>query len=221
MARTFKQYGCAHDTGGSLTAVVEIGGVEVYNGSVTADTEPHGDLPEHVELFNFDLAEDVSGDTAWSVTVTGTDDASTMHLGALTCNKVTPTTTIPLSYFTDAIEAMADPLTDAMTADQQTYVANTLGETALGTTVYNKLVAGTSVPATDARVVMEANETGTDTTTYHTVGKVLTNGATDGEAYDGDMTILGYAPMIANGETWTMTAALTIPVYAYDPPLPE
>mgnify|MGYP003640387848 CR=1 FL=1 len=145
MARTFKQYGCAHDTGGSLTAVVEIGGVEVYNGSVTADTDAHSDSPEHVELFNFDLAEDVSGDTAWSVTVTGTDDASTMHLG----------------------------------------------------------------------------ETGTDTTTYHTVGKVLTNGATDGEAYAHDMAVVGYAPMIANGETWTMTAALTIPVYAYDPPLPE
>lgn len=215
MARTFKQYGCAHDTDGSVNVAVSIGGTEVYNGSVTADTEAHdGDFPQ-TELFTFELAEDVSGDTAWSVTVTGSEGAY-VHLGELECNKVNPETTIPLTYFTDKIATFTSA-DDMFTAEEQTYIDTTLGDS-VSADVRAKLQAGTSKPAEDARVVMEANETGNlDPAQYVPAVKVLSNGELDGEAH----TVADTAPLVGAGEVLTMTANLTIPTFEYNPPLPE
>lgn len=215
MARTFKQYGCAHDTTGSVNVVVSIGGTEVYNGAVTADTEPHdGDFPS-AELFTFELAEDVSGDTDWSVTVTGSDGAY-VNLGKLECNKVNPETTIPLTYFTDKIATFTSA-EDMFTAEEQTYIDTTLGDS-LPSAVRSKLQAGTSKPAVDARAVMEANETGNmDPAQYETATKVLSNGQLDGNA----LTVADIEPSVGTGEVLTMTANITIPTFEYNPPLPE
>jgi hypothetical protein len=214
MARTFKQYGCAHDTTGSVNVAVSIGGTEVYNGAVTADTEPHdGDFPS-AELFTFELAEDVSGDTAWSVTVTGSEGAY-VNLGNLECNKVNPETTIPLTYFTDKIATFTSA-DDMFTAEEQTYIDTTLGDS-LTSDVRSKLQAGTSKPADDARVVMEANETGNmDPAQYEAVAKELSNGQLDGNA----LAVADTEPSVGNGEVLTMTANLTIPTFEYNPPLP-
>ena len=38
MARNYKVYGCAHDASGSLDVTLTVGGNEVYNGAITADT---------------------------------------------------------------------------------------------------------------------------------------------------------------------------------------
>ena len=218
MARTFKQYGCAHDTSGSLNVVVTVGGVEVYNGAVTADTDAHvdGDKPEN-ELFSFELDEAVSGDTSWEVTVTGTDDTADLGLGKLECNGVGhPNVTIPLSYFLDKAKANGDDWSVPFSAEDQAYIANTVGETRLGTEVYNKLLAGTSQPTVDAPVIMVANEEeGEDLTHFMRVDKTLSNGQLNGEAYD--VTPEGMWPIVGNGETLTMTANLTIPTWAYDP----
>lgn len=215
MARIFKQYGCAHDTTGSVNVVVSIDGTQVYNGAVTADTEPHdGDFPS-AELFTFELAEDVSGDTAWSVTVTGSEGAY-VNLGEVECNKVNPETTIPLTYFTDKIATFTSA-EDMFTAEEQTYIDTTLGDS-LTSAVRSKLQAGTSKPADDARVVMEANETGNmDPAQYETATKVLSNGQLDGNA----LTVADTEPSVGAGEVLTMTANLTIPTFEYNPPLPE
>jgi|14_taG_2_1085336.scaffolds.fasta_scaffold24028_2 hypothetical protein len=215
MARTFKQYGCAHDTTGSLNVAVSIDGTQVYNGAVTADTEPHdSDFPQS-ELFTFELAEDVSGDTAWSVTVTGSEGAY-VNLGEVECNMVNPETTIPLTYFTDKIATFTSE-NDMFTAEQQTYIDTTLGDS-LSAEVRAKLQAGTSKPIDDARVVMEANETGNmDPAQYETATKVLSNGQLDSEA----LTVADTAPSVGAGEVLTMTANLTIPTFEYNPPLPE
>lgn len=214
MARTFKQYGCAHDTTGSVNVAVSIGGTEVYNGAVTADTEPHDGDHASEELFTFDLADDVSGDTSWEVTVTGSE-GSYVNLGNLECNKVNPATTIPLTYFTDKIATFTS-VDDMFTAEEQTYIDTTLGDS-LTSAVRTKLQAGTSKPADDARVVMEANETGElDPAQYEAVTKVLSNGQLDGNA----LAVVDTEPSVGTGEVLTMTANLTIPTFEYDPPLP-
>ena len=214
MARTFKQYGCAHDTTGSVNVAVSIGGTEVYNGAVTADTEPHDGDHASEELFTFDLADDVSGDTSWEVTVTGSE-GSYVNLGNLECNKVNPETTIPLTYFTDKIATFTSE-DDMFTAEEQTYIDTTLSDS-LTSAVRTKLQAGTSKPVDDARVVMEANETGElDPAQYEPVTKVLSNGELDGNA----LTVADTEPSVGTGEVLTMTANLTIPTFEYDPPLP-
>ena len=214
MARTFKQYGCAHDTTGSVNVAVSIGGTEVYNGAVTADTEPHDSDFSSTELFTFELAEDVSGDTAWEVTVTGSE-GSYVNLGQLECNKVNPGMTIPLTYFTDKIATFTSA-DDMFTAEEQTYIDTTLGDS-LTPAVRSKLQAGTSKPAEDARVVMEANETGDmDPAQYEQVTKVLSNGTIDGNA----ITVADTEPSVGTGEVLAMTANLTLPTFEYNPPLP-
>lgn len=220
MARTYKVYGCAHDPSGSLDVTLSVGGNEVYNGSITAETEPHTEDPLEVShIFSFDVADTVTGNQNWSMTVTGSEDPAQVNISHMECNNVRPNMTIELEYFTDKIEAMEDPTTEGMTSEQQTHVANTIGETALGSTVYNKLVAGTSVPAVDGRVVMVANELdGLDADHYYTVEGSFTSVQIDGEAYASGE---GVTIPVQSGETMTLTWDMTPQTFAYDPPLPE
>jgi len=219
MARTFKQYGCAHDTSGSLDVVVTVGGVEVYNGSVTADTDPHSadeTFPEN-ELFSFELGDDVSGDTTWNINVTGSDGTSNIFLGKLTCNNVRPNMTIPLEYFMDKIIANSYDLTIPFTAEEQLYIDTTLGD-ALPAEVRTKLQGNTSVPFDDGTAVMLANEQdGVDSAVYYDVTKTLSNGTVDGEAYD--VTVADMWPTVSADSTLAMTVNLGIPVFEYDPPI--
>lgn len=220
MARTYKVYGCAHDPSGSLDVTLSVGGNEVYNSTITADTEPHNEDPlEIAHIFSFDVADDVTGNQNWSMTVTGSDDPAHINIHHLECNNVRPNMTLSLEYFTDKIEALADPLSDSLDPGDQTHVANTIGETALGSTVYNKLIAGTSVPAVDAGVVMTANELdGKDADVYYDVEGSFTNVQIDGEAYASGE---GATIPVQSGSTMTLTWDMTPQVFAYDPPLPS
>ena len=221
MARTYKVYGCAHDPSGSLDVTLSVGGNEVFNSSITAETTPHTEIPlDTGHLFSFDVDESLTGNQNWSITVTGSDDSADLHIAQdmLECNKVRPNMTIELEYFTDKINAMDDPATDAFEASVQTHIANTIGETALGSTVYNKMIAGTSVPADDARVVMEANELeGLDADVYYAVEGARTSLQVDGEAVSLDNNATIYA---GSGSTATLTWDMTPPTFEYDPPLP-
>lgn len=219
MARTYKVYGCAHDPSGSLDVTLSVGGNEVYNGSITADTEPHSEDPLEIShIFSFDVADTVTGNQNWSMTVTGTTDPAHVNISHMECNNVRPNMTIELEYFTDKLTAMDDPTADSFEASVQTHIANTLGETALGSTVYNKLIAGTSVPAVDARVVMEANEEdGKDADHYYDVEGSFTSIQINGEAYASGE---GVTIPVQSGETMTLTWDMTPQVFAYDPPLP-
>lgn len=222
MARNFKLYGCAHDSSGNLDVTLSIGGSEVYNGTLTARTDTHSaeeSLPVD-ELFSFDLADDVSGDTAWSVTVTSPSGDGSLNIGKLESNGTgKPNMIIPLSYFMEKLEANGLDLTIPFTAEQQTYIDTTLGDK-LPADVRARLQAGTSVVADDGTAVMLANETdGEDNTHYEEVVKTYSNGQLDGEAYD--LSAPGVWPMVADGQTLTMTVNMTIPVFAYDPPIAE
>lgn len=218
MARNFKLYGCAHDTSGAVNVVLSIGGSEVYNGPVTARTETH-DASQNFEvdeLLSFDLADDVAGDTVWSVAVTGSD-ASTFHIGPLKTNNYRPNMTVPLEYFMDKIIANSYDLTIPFTAEEQLYIDTQLGD-ALSADVRAKLQAGTSVPFDDATPVMLANElAGVDPAVYGDVAVVYSNGQVDGEAYD--VTVPNMWPQCGNGQTLTMSVNMTMPVFEYDPPL--
>lgn len=220
MARNFKLYGCAHDASGSVNVALSIGGTEVFNGAVTAHTDVHTegeDFPVD-ELLSFNLADDVSGDTAWSMTVTGSGNG-TVNVGQLKANNYRTNMTIPLEYFMDKIIANSYDLTIPFTAEEQTYIDTQLGD-ALPAEVRTKLQAGTSVPFDDATAVMLANELdGVDTNVYGIVETTYSNGQIDGEAYD--VTVANMWPTVEEGQTLTMTANLTLPVFAYDPPLSE
>lgn len=221
MARNFKLYGCAHDASGSVNVALSIGGTEVFNGAVTARTDAHAEGEEYEvdELLSFDLADDVSGDTAWSVTVTGSEDSASLAIGPLKANNYRTNMTVPLEYFMDKIIANSYDLTVPFTAEEQVYIDTQLGD-ALPAGVRTKLQAGTSVPFDDGTAVMLANELdGVDSAVYGDVTVVYSNGQIDGSAYD--VTVADMWPTFTDGQTLTMTANLTLPVFAYDPPLSE
>ena len=212
MARTFKQYGYAHDTSGSINIAVTVDGTEVFNGDVTAETSPQDTADyDEVELFQFELPEDTSGDTEWDVVVTGSE-GSFVNIGSLKCNKVRPVMTIPLTYFTEKIEAFTS-VTDKFTAEQQTYIDEQIN-TRLPAEVRAKLQAGTSQPSDDAVAVMTANEVPGEyeTDVYADVVKTQSNGETNDVAY----AVADVHPYIASGDTFEMTANLTIPTFEYD-----
>lgn len=220
MARNFKLYGCVHDASGSVNVALSVGGTEVFNGAITAHTDSHAENEEYPvdELLNFDLADNVSGDTAWSVTVTGSGNGQ-LNIGSLTANNYRTNMTIPLEYFMDKIIANSYDLTIPFTAEEQTYIDTQLGD-ALPADVRTKLQAGTSVPFDDATVVMLANEIdGVDPAVYGDVTTTYSNGQLDGEPYD--VTVANMWPQCGDGETLNMTVNMTLPVFEYNPPLSE
>ena len=212
MARTFKQYGYAHDTSGSLNVVLSVNGTEVFNGDVTAETVPQDITDyEEVELFHFDLPDDISGDTEWVVVVTG-EPGSFITLGSLECNKVRPVMTIPLDYFLDRVTTFTST-TQTFTAEEQTYIDEQIN-TRLPAEVRARLQAGTSLPVEDAPDVMEANEVPGEyeDDIFYNVDKAQSNGETNDVAYAVEDVHL----YIASGDTVEMTANLTIPTFEYD-----
>ena len=212
MARTFKQYGYAHDTEGSLNVAVTVDGTEVFNGAVTAETEPQDTANyNEVELFQFELPEATTGNTEWDVVVTGSE-GSFVNIGSLKCNKVKPVMTIPLTYFTEKIEAF-ESVSDKFTAEQQTYIDEQIN-TRLSAETRAKLQAGTSQPSDDAVEVMTANEVPGEYEDdyWMDVVKAQSNGETNDVAY----AVTDVHPYIASGDTFEMTANLTIPTFEYD-----
>ena len=212
MARTFKQYGYAHDTTGSLNVAVTVDGTEVFNGAVTAETEPQDTADyDEVELFQFELPEATTGNTEWDVVVTGSE-GSFVNIGSLKCNKVKPVMTIPLTYFTEKIEAF-ESVSDKFTAEQQTYIDEQIN-TRLSAETRAKLQAGTSQPSDDAVEVMTANEVPGEYEDdyWMDVVKAQSNGETNDVAY----AVTDVHPYIASGDTFEMTANLTIPTFEYD-----
>ena len=212
MARTFKQYGYAHDTSGSINIVVSVDGTEVFNGDVTAETEPQDTADyEEVELFQFDLPDDTSGDTAWVVVVTGSE-GSFVNIGSLKCNKVRPVMTIPLDYFLDRLTTFTST-SQMFTAEEQTYIDEQIN-TRLPAEVRTRLQAGTSLPVEDAPDVMSANEVPGEYEDdyYFTVDKTQSNGETNDVAY----AVSDVHPYVAESDTFEMTANLAIPTFQYD-----
>jgi len=218
MARTYKVYGCAHDPSGSLDVTLSVGGNEVFNGSITAETVGHGTEELSIsELFTFDVDESLTGGQNWSMTITGSTDAGELFLDkSLKCNHVRPNMTIPLEYFVDKILAMDDPVTDAFTAEEQLYIDTTLGE-ALPADVRTKLQAGTSTPNADSTAVMTANTLpGTDAGVWYDVEGAVSSIQVNGEGVSG---IENSTVNVRDGQTMTLTWDMTPQTFEYNPPL--
>jgi len=70
--RTFKVYGQAYASAGDVTAVLTVGGVEVFNGAVNDSTTVRSGQPDtNNHLFSFTLDEATTGNLAYSLTATG------------------------------------------------------------------------------------------------------------------------------------------------------
>ena len=221
--RTFKQYGAGYDSAGSLNVVLTIGGSEVFNGAVTVGTSNiFGADMTSTELFSFELDESVTGDVTWQITVTGTDHTSKLWLDKRSCNLVKNNMTIQYEWFAERLNAldMDNILTEKMTAEDQTYMATTIGETRLDAQkagTFAALSAGTALVGPYGWYINKANEDmgGKQTDVYMDCDHTLSNGVRDSEAYD--VAPAGTWPLVKSGSTLNMTVGLGIPTYRYSP----
>jgi len=143
--RTFKVYGQAYASSGDVTAVLSVGGVEVFNGAVSDSTTVRSGPPTTSNLlFSYTLDEATTGTLAYSLTVAGGE----LCLGPTHYNYAEAQV-----ISSDWVAANIPDLTN-VSADAQTHIASTLGETALTTAYYNELVAGTAGTPSDAQTAL-------------------------------------------------------------------
>ena len=219
--RTFKLKGVGYDSAGSVNVVLTVGGSEVFNGAVTVGTtNVFGSDMTAGDLLTFELDESVTGDTAWVVSMTGTDHNSKLWLSGMECNLVKNNMTIDYDRWSTLIDGMTgDHTTWQHTAEEQTYQANTIGKDRLDAQqpgLYDKLIAGNAFIQADGADVSRANEDmgGKQTDLYSECSWTLSNGVLDGETYDLPS---GTWPKVASGSTLNMTVGLGINEYEYVP----
>lgn len=227
--RTFKQFGVGYDPMGSVSIALTIGGSEVFNGAVSVGTtNVFGTDMTAVELFSFELDESVTGDITYQIAMTGSDHTSKLWLANRTCNLIKPNMTIQYEWFSERLNAldMDNILTEKMTAEDQAYMATTIGETRLDAQkagTFAALNAGTALIGPYGWYINKANEDmgGKQTDVYMECDHTMSNGVRDGESYD--VTNVGSWPLIKSGSTLNMTVGLGLPSYAYapDPELAE
>ena len=226
--RIFKLKGVGYDSMGTMNIALSVGGSQVFNGAVSVGTSNvFGSDMEETNLFQFELDESVTGDTAWQISMTGTDHTSKLWLAGMECNLVKNNMTIDHEYFSTRLLALGveDILTKKFTADEQDHIADTIGETRLDAQkagMYAALKAGNADIGTYGWYIKQANEDmgGKQTDHYAECEWSLSNGVRDGESYD--VTTGGW-PLIKSGSTLNMTVGLGITEYAYipDPEYPE
>ena len=199
--RTFKVYGQAYAASGDVTAVLSVGGVEVFNGAVNdSSTVRNGQPTTSNPLFTYTLDEATTGDLAYSLTATGGE----LCLGQTEYNGIA-NQTIPNSWFASNV-----PDSTAVTAEAQTYIANTIGESALGSTIYDALIAGTLTNLTDEQDadIVTANAIATDFTVYGKANDTRANGQIDGSSmaeWNDDAVNKANWPILEDGQAFTCT----------------
>lgn len=222
--RTFKLHGVGYDSAGSVNVILSIGGVEKFNGAVSVGTTNiFGSDMTPTELLSFTLDDSVTGDTTWVISMTGTDHTSKLWLKGLSANLTKNNMVIDYDWFSTKLLAHGgDVATTPLAAEDQTHIANTIGQSALDAAqagLYNKLVAGTAVPGDHGYYISQANEAagGKQTAHYEACNWTLSNGVRDSEAYD--VTSTGMWPRIGSGSTLNMTVGLGIQNYVYQVPV--
>ena len=147
--RTFKVYGQAYAASGDVNVVLTVGGTEVFNGAVNDSTTSRSGQPQtENHLFTFTLDENTTGDLSYSLAVTGGELClgPTKHNGHKT--PIVPDSELRTTEWNPpgSAELMED-------------ISTRIGETYLGTDLYNALQAGTA--GTDVGdAVLEANLNG-------------------------------------------------------------
>ena len=199
--RTFKVYGQAYAEAGDVTAVLTVGGVEVFNGALAhSDKDREGGPPTISDLqFQFELDEDTVGELSYSLEVTNGEFA----LGRTTYNGV-PASTITSEWF-----AANAPDEGVLPTAAQTHLANTLGELKLGSTLYDALIAGTvTAPTTAQKDTIQTANTTKEFVNFKEDNDIRTNAQIDGVALDGwdddELNRIGW-PIIEEGSTFTCT----------------
>ena len=199
--RTFKVYGQAYAASGDVTAVLSVGGVEVFNGAVNdSSTVRNGQPTTSNHLFTFTLDEATTGGMAYSLTATGGE----LCLGQTEYNGI-PSLTISQDWFETNV-----PDDSAVSAEAQTHIADTLGESALGSDLYNALKAGTITDASDeqhAKILAE-NTIATDFTVYGKANDTRANGQIDGSSmaeWNDDAVNKANWPILEDGQAFTCT----------------
>ena len=197
--RTFRVYGQAYAETGDVTAVLTVGGVEVFNGALAhSDHEIDGQPTVSDLQFQFVLDEDTVGELSYSLEVTNGEFA----LGRTTYNGV-PTQITTQEWFEANI---ADP--DNISTSAQSHIATTLGELKLGSTIYDALVAGSLADPSDTQEnTIQTVNTTTDFDTFLEDNDTRTNALIDGEAIGGwtDDNDTMFWPIIEEGSTFTCT----------------
>ena len=198
--RTFKVYGQAYASAGDVTAVLTVGGVEVFNGAVNDSTTVRSGQPDtNNHLFSFTLDEATTGNLAYSLTATGGE----LCLGKTEYNYA-KTLVISKEWFDANI-----PNNQAVSTAAQTHIATELGETALTTTYYNKLVAGTSTAITaDEDAIMAEANLQASSSVYVTADDVRASGQIDGVTmvnWDDDTYNPRAWPILEDGQVFTCT----------------
>ena len=175
--RTFRVYGQAYAETGDVTAVLTVGGVEVFNGALAhSDHEIDGQPTVSDLQFQFELDEDTVGELSYSLEVTNGEFA----LGRTTYNGVNEFT-VDNSW----IVANIPDSTNVSTA-AQTHLATTIGEDRLGSTLYNALVAGTlTAPTEEQLTAIDTANTTKDFTVSEEDNDIRTNAQIDGVALEG------------------------------------
>jgi len=202
--RTFKVYGQAYAASGDVSVTMSINGTQVFSGAVNDSSTPlDGEPTSNNHLWTYELDENTVGNLAVSIAVSG----GVLALGA-TQNNLNNTKIIPDEWW-DA----QDPA-DRDSAEYQTYIANTIGQTLLDAEqpgLYDKLIAGTATLETDGNDIWTANLKGPGSTEeFETINDIRNtlaiNGATDDIRLSGADTPLAQAswwPIIEDGETLT------------------
>jgi len=174
--RTFKVYGQAYAESGDVTAVLTVGGTEVFNGTVNDSTTVRdGEPTTENHLFSFELDENTTGNLSYSLAVSGGE----LCLGPTHANG-TPKPILTASWVDTNI-----PDATNVSAAAQAHVANTLGESALGTDLYNALLAGTVTQATDEQnTAIYAANIQNDFTNFFQCDDIRESAQIDGVAVD-------------------------------------
>ena len=173
--RTFKVYGQAYAESGDVTAVLTVGGTEVFNGAVNDSTTVRSGPPDTTNhLFSFTLDENTTGNLSYSLNVSGGE----LCLGPTEYNGVKS------QIIADDNEFFS--ITGAGTLEQQQTYSAQIGESNLGTALYNKMQAGTAT-ADDADAILAANKNGarnfgTAEADFVTADDTRTSAQVDGEA---------------------------------------
>lgn len=189
-----------------MTAVLTVGGVEVFNGKVASSSISKGtEQPDTTNfLFEYDLDQDMIGPLSYSLQVTGGE----LCLGRTEYNQ------LPDSIIEPGWMAANFANYNILPQETQQTLATRIGEHKLGKELYVSLKAGTlSQPTAEQReLILNANDMIHPADIFRAGEIIRTNPQINGEIIDGwgegDNDDVCFCPIIPANSTFTCTINL-------------
>ena len=191
--------GFAYAPSGNVSATVTVNGSQVFSGDVTTSNTPRESEPvDNTQLLSFDLDENTTN-LSVSVTVSG---------GELCWGRTKTTASYNYYIDRDYHSTLADPAN--VTLEEQQAIATGIGESALGSSLYNDLMAGNiSTPTAEQQTAIStANQYVDYDNDFWHERTHLTNPQLNGSAWtnwDSDTMGEGNIFVLADGDTLTYT----------------